>query len=56
VLMQFLGSLVRAKVHARDISLMRDAPIQSPLISRPPRRTRGSGRWIRRLDAASSLG
>ena len=50
VLMQFMGRLVSAQVPWGDIS-----PVEgetSPTVSqRPPRRTRGKGRWIRGFES-----
>lgn len=53
VLLQFLGSLVRAQVRQQDIipdSKVSTTPL-GPFVTRPPRRTRGGGRWIQTPSA-----
>lgn len=55
VLLEFLGSMVRAQVHLRDIFPIREAPPQTFVGPRPPRRTRGRGRWIRGSGPAASF-
>ena len=50
VLMQFMGRLVSAQVPWGDISPLEGE--MSPIVSqRPPRRTRGKGRWIRGFES-----
>ena len=46
VLLEFLGGLVEAKVPWQDVQQLSDQGLSRNWNARPPRRTRGSGRWI----------
>ena len=47
VLLQFMGSLVRAHVPWENLQPIEDRLEEKP---RPPRRTRGRGRWVRGFE------
>ena len=49
VLMQFMGRLVSAQVPWDNLEPLEDRPLEA---GRPPRRTRGRGRWIRNVQPA----
>ncbi|MDA0734792.1 MAG: hypothetical protein O2909_05490 [Chloroflexi bacterium] len=49
VLMQFMGRLVSAQVPWNSLEPLEDRPMER---GKPPRRTRGQGRWIRNVQPA----